>query len=508
MRREYFKGTTQSLSVRLQSTRHLRCRAGIGKRRCRSFVDRSGPSRPRHRSLGCVTFLGSVFWLLAACQASPRVPTQPQATEPALKKADRNTCIALPQAITPPLVPVERRDEVKGQLWLEVEAPVQALIQQLERYLPRRLAREKDRPIGAPGRVSYDVTRSTLRLETSSSRLVLHLPLEIDISICKPIGSACLSYGACTPKYDIQAIVPTELENGEIPPITLTERVVRGCRIGLDVTEHVTRIVKRQLRDAQRRVASRVPSLTPFINDAMSALEKPVEVETDACLALRPKRLFLSKPEINGSRLRLALGARGMIENTQCNATLARPAIPRLETRPLPKSPRLRIPQFFETNEILTSLKSKLDASSRTSLMLTPTSADVSGEKLQFEIDVAGRYCGSAIVTATPGVNEQHITLTQPELISPRVDSELQREITARIEGQLGLIVTSQDWISSDRLAPDLGLLNPILQEIAGLEMKLRAPRPHSTRVRTTRGGLLAISRTDSPFKVDLIASR
>src|SRR5688572_26842274 len=167
-----------------------------------SLKRQSSSSRPsearRHRGAFALALLAT---LPIACEPRVTAGGQPRAggTHP-------GTCRPLPDAARPTLPgPVAAPWLRAGEAWLSIDVPVTALEAEFERHVPRMLAAEEDRPIGSPGLVTYRVTRDKPRLRAADGRLTATLPVEIDLSLCKPLGSLCIGYGSCTPAYDVKA---------------------------------------------------------------------------------------------------------------------------------------------------------------------------------------------------------------------------------------------------------------------------------------------------------------
>lgn len=147
--------------------------------------------------------------------------------------------------VTPEIGKAHSTEFPASQLWVNVSIPSERIIKQIERLLPQPLAQEKDRPVGAPGNATFKVTHGTPSLKNEKDGIQVRLPVNADISVCKPLGNSCLRYGQCEPAFDARFSFQTLWDKHyrtEAPRGSIS--ATKKCVIGLDVTSRIEKIAQ------------------------------------------------------------------------------------------------------------------------------------------------------------------------------------------------------------------------------------------------------------------------
>jgi hypothetical protein len=180
--------------------------------------------------------------------------------------------------------------------------------QRIQDELGRRVPSTLDqatRNIGAPGRVTYQVTRGPFAVDLRNDRLVTTTRVQARVDVCKEFGPFCVHYGHCDPSLLAVASVPLlPRSDYSLGPSQVSVTVEQGCTIaGYDATPEVERIARQQAAATQRRIDAALPQLGPEVRQAWSTLAKPWPVEGVGCLLGHPKSLKLVRPRLEESRI-------------------------------------------------------------------------------------------------------------------------------------------------------------------------------------------------------------
>jgi hypothetical protein len=383
-----------------------------------------------------------------------------------------------------------------GEAWLTLDLPLAAIQREVERYVPRTLAAEEDRPIGAPGRVSYRVTRGQPKLRASGGQLVATLPVQIDLSLCKPFGSLCIGYGSCTPAYEVKASWDLTLSaQHELPDVRLTQKVTKRCSIGLDVTDHVTGVVKEQLRGVEAQLEGRIPPLAPWVDRAIVELTRPSMLAVGQCIAFAPTEVLLAGPVTNSERVTFGVGLSGAMTEAACDA-------PPHPGRGLPvrrpehsaDPPRLQLRQHFPAEAVRTALAGATARASTSSLRLTLREHILTRSGVLLELELGGSACGTVWVEVQLGVDGEHVSIDAAHVHEGDHLPVRAAEIEASLVGPLDLPSRAPRWVSDLAIEERTDILGTLLGEKTELDLQVKAPKVLVAQVVTATDGIWVLT--------------
>jgi hypothetical protein len=229
--------------------------------------------------------------------------------QPAQSGSSKSTCDAGLEAgenrlVAPPLI-----GPLTSRVSVELSVSRGRIQSEIGRRVPDTLDRGR-RNIGAPGRVSYVVTRGPLSIDLRNDRLVTTTRIRAQVDVCKELGPFCVTYGHCTPSLLATASVPVlPGPDYSLGPTEVSVTVEQGCSIaGYDATPEVERLARQQATFARQRIDSSLPRMRPQIEQAWSALVEPWPLEGVGCLLVRPEALRLARPRLEEGQLTTRIG--------------------------------------------------------------------------------------------------------------------------------------------------------------------------------------------------------
>jgi hypothetical protein len=404
--------------------------------------------------------------------------------------------LELPSALPAPPV---------GEVWLSLDLPVSIIEREIENYVPRKLAEEQDRPIGGAGQVTYRVTRGSPDVRASGGKVSVVLPIEIDLSLCKPFGSLCIGYGSCSPKYEIKANLDLTLDaNHELPDVRLSQKVKEGCRVGVDVTDHVTDVVKDQLAEVHQRIRDERPSVAPWIDRAIAELTRPTMLTVGECVALAPDEILLEGPEVDGDRLHWGIGVRGTVAEAECNAVPHRGrGLPVARVKERSPSPRVELRQHVTKDAFTAALEQALARASRPELGFTLQETELTEGQVAFSVDLKGQECGRVWVLGRVGTRDDRLTLEGVRLLATQLDPKRRSEIEAALSVELDLGLAVPHFLEDLAIVERTAILATLLDEHAKLDLKVDAPKVHRATVAPASDGLWILSEVSSELHLE-----
>ena len=226
--------------------------------------------------------------------------------------------------------------EIPGShLWVNVGIPRARIVKQINRLLPQPLAQEKDRPVGAPGRATFKVTHGTPVLRNEKSGIQVRLPVDAEISVCKPIGNGCLRYGECKPAFEARFSFETLWDNNyrlDTPSGSIS--ATKKCVIGLDVTSRIEKIAQDEVAVVERQMAKQWPDTKGLVRDAWKHLQTPLQIAPATCMHFAPGAVKYSQLKVSATDGSVvgALGLDGdLIPAKSCSKKQKLPAVPRAQ---------------------------------------------------------------------------------------------------------------------------------------------------------------------------------
>jgi hypothetical protein len=237
--------------------------------------------------------------------------TEPGAPDGLCSEPVTATGLTLPEA--PPAEPPRSRVSV------DLVAARSRIESELARQIPTELAAESGQPIGAPGRLSYRVTRGALALGVEDESVVLSTNVRVNASVCKPLGPFCPVYGRCAPELVARGALPLLVgQDYSLPRSQVAIQVTKPCVIaGYDATPRLKGIAEQQARSIERQINRRLPKIRPQVQRVWQALRSPVALEDDACLRIRPDQVMQSPPHLDERELRLRFAVLGELRHSR-----------------------------------------------------------------------------------------------------------------------------------------------------------------------------------------------
>jgi len=397
-----------------------------------------------------------------------------------------------------------------GEAWLSIDVPLTAIQQQIAEHVPTTLAAEKDRPIGAAGLVTYRVTRQAPKIRASAGRVSVTLPVEIDLSLCKPFGSVCIGYGSCTPAYDIKATWDLTLgPDYELKPLQLSQKVTRGCRVGVDVTDQVTRVVSEQLDDIEARIQREKPRLAPWVDRAATELTRPTMLTVGHCVALSPSEILLDGPTTSGDRVTFAIGVRGVVSEVECSAPPQRGRglpVTRQSERSL--APTLELRQHVTKDAFGEALREGLSLASKPELGFALQEFDVTLDGVLFSVQLSGAECGVVWVLAGLDVTSDGLRLTRPRVLAQGTDSERRSQLEAALAVPLELRLGAPALLADLAFEERTAILGTLVEERTDLDLQVTGPKIARATAHMATDGVWIVSEVESRLHLEARARR
>lgn len=440
-------------------------------------------------------------------------------------------CRELPKADRSELPPLAAPPVGGGSLAVELRSSTSTLERALDAEIPRVLAERKDHPIGAPGKATFAVTHGMPQVKTKDGKLLVVLPITIDISVCKPFGAVCVGYGKCQPRYDVTLTVSPELD-GEysLSAPRLEAKNREGCTIAIDVTDHVTNALHGELNKLKpllRKFAERA-------SDELAALAEVTKLPSGPsggpCAFVSPKQVTLAGFSTQGDEL--VLGATldfDVSEQVPCSERRAKQKLPPVkwaagktvgaqsqggaERSGEAASPTVRLVESLAKAELEARVRAALTAQPTTPPVegapeveessVTLQALDVRGDTLLLTLDAKGASCGTtrAEVKLAPrgkDVVVSHVTV--PGL-------EANDAFVSLLRSKLGTLVLLEPQLPgavSQLLAElDLAARSPETRA-CGLDVRLDPPPSQRTRLLGTTAGLTVVTELEGKLGATL----
>jgi len=415
--------------------------------------------------------------------------------------ATTGVCRPIPHTERPSLPPPHPVPPMpSGELWLSIDVPLTVIESEFEKHVPRTLAAEERRPIGAPGEVTYRVTRGKPKLRGADGRLTATLPVNIELSLCKPFGSLCIGYGSCSPAYDVKASWDLTLgADHELPDVRLSQKVTEKCSVGIDVTEHVTRVVKDQLREAEARIDQELPPLGPWVDRAIAEMTRPSLLRVGECVALAPTELLLDGPKTDGGRLTFSVGLAGTMEGTACDAPPHRGrGLPVKRAKRDPDGARLELREHLPTEKLAEPLASVVKAASSAELTLSLRDYALVEGGLLLEVELSGSACGTLWISSSLGVTGDRLSLQNSKLYASALTAEQTTTIETALARPLDLESAVPRWLEDRAIEERTEILGTLLAEQAELELGVQAPKVRAAHALTAEDGIWLVTELRS----------
>lgn len=251
----------------------------------------------------------------ASCGATPG-PSGGEATPTPADPGSDATC----NATWPAWQPDDKAPDVgpvpESKLVLTGRIPLSRIADEIAGQVPTVVASGRRKPIGAPGRATYRVTRGGFTAKLSGSDLVVSTPLSVHAEVCKPIGPMCPTYASCDPELLATARVPLVLgPKLGVGKSRVGVAVTRPCAIaGVDVTSKMMKVASRQTSNVERQIDRSIPALAKPAAEAWRRMHTTVRLDDGACLRVDPTTWSQATPVAKDEVLSVRVGLTGTLE--------------------------------------------------------------------------------------------------------------------------------------------------------------------------------------------------
>lgn len=279
----------------------------------------------------CVAVAAAVG--LTCTAPAEREPARTGEARPPEATAGAATCTVRADTPEPALSPLGQLAAPASRLSLGVNIPVERLAAEIAAKVPRGLGSARRQPIGSAGEVTYDVSRGGFSFGVKGDRLLVSTPVHVNVSVCKPFGPLCPTYGRCTPKLSATASVPLALGSDyRIDKSAASYSIVEGCSIvGMDVTSKIRGIADARIGDVRARIDRAIPDVTPHARQLVELLSTPRPLG-DGCATIAIQRVEQAKPRIADGVLSLRAVGHGLLSVTEAGCLpAAKTALPAIE---------------------------------------------------------------------------------------------------------------------------------------------------------------------------------
>lgn len=339
--------------------------------------------------------------LLLACSGGSG-GKQGNSSHPGADPAEAPRCIS--STPEPPKLPeLQARELPLSEVWIDSRLATADLLKQVRNELPQPLAQAKKQPVGAPGRATYKVTHRAPQLKNTKQGLELRIPIQADISVCKPLGRSCFRYGSCHPAFEARVSIADRWDKQyRLRPPRARIVATKKCVIGMDVTPQIEKIARGETAKVERQLAQRWPRTEIYARAAWSELSRPIPVSKESCVHLVPRSVRYSPLRVQKKGktefLVGGLGLSGVLTPTEdCQTTQRLPSLPPTQIETGSHGPsRLWIPQALSFEEIEEGLKNGLQGTwgEEPDNDLRVTKVLFGSQQVAIQVQSKGEVCG------------------------------------------------------------------------------------------------------------------
>lgn len=372
---------------------------------------------------------------------------------------------SIPELVLAPAV-----GSVTSRVTVEAQAEKAWLERQVADRIPLELGRGRQR-LGLPGRVEYSLRRGAPRLDLEDERLVLGVPVEAEIAVCKPIAGFCPVYGRCSPRLFATVSVPLRLtKDYEVGRSAVDTSMTRGCRIAVfNADREVASRASQQAAELKREIDRGLPSVRPFVEWGWRALHARLDLGPMGCLLTSPKTLSQSQPQLSNGVLSTSVALTGTVAlERACPPKAAAPLdLPELTFTSAPEPTLVELPLALPWSVVGREVEVALSSGPLGSSVkrVAAHGALVGGEpRVVLELHLVGS-CGALWLTAVPDLDPEtnrvrlHDIGLLPGTQSPATASRLkaiQAELASSVA--LGVLVSPRHAVGliEERLRREL----------------------------------------------------
>lgn len=377
------------------------------------------PERARRLDLvvvGLVVVAGgglTAWWLSRDPKPSP-APASSATTSSPRQCATTIASTWVPPEAAPPF------EAPRSNLVVEAQVPLVALTEVVDAKLPKVLDGAQRKPIGAPGEITYQVTRGKPVLSVKKGALLVDLPIMASVEICKPLGPICPTYGRCQPTVSSRTTLPLEpTADWKLKGAAVAVSVQTGCSVaGLDATAEVKKAAETGRRRAQGQIATALKRGEAELKKQVARLARPIALTADTCVRVAPDAVrYQPVVEVDG-HLRLAAAVEGRLSRVACDAAPAEaPALPPLSRAELGE-PALRLVTTIAYDDLRAALHEH-----RPEGVAAVHAVRAHGNDLAVEVTLEGQTCGRTWVVMKLEGKKGRLVLAAsspvPELAAP-----------------------------------------------------------------------------------------
>lgn len=415
-----------------------------------------------------------------------------------------------PEEAAPELAELSAIDYPTSRVWVRAAVPQAAAVQRIAAEIPTTLASEKDRDIGALGQATYVVTRKAPALVETDRGISVQVPISADISVCKQIGASCIKYAGCSPEFEVDFSVSTQVgKNYELDAPTGTIRTKKKCVIGVDVTPQIESIARKEVQNAQAQIAKQWPKLQPHAREAWNELRHPVFIDEDTCVHLSPRKVVYRRPTLNGggdSQIIAGLGITGELRPlTSCREELTLPPLPAPKAvEKIPANSRLWVPEVISLDEVRAALEQSSSKAQREGESLKVLDVRLDASTVALRVESKGAVCGTFWVTGklTHKKGQASLSLSDLAVSGSTETPEQMKQLLAHLESVARVPLSSADWFAETRLAPLLAIARSAIP--SEVEFQVAGLKAGNARVVAASDGLYVLH----PLTADLVVTK
>ncbi|MCC6213494.1 MAG: DUF4403 family protein [Polyangiaceae bacterium] len=432
------------------------------------------------------------------------------------ERSPRAACVPLPEEVAA-LRPATPWEPERSRVALDVAVPVAAITGELERRLPRELARGARVPVGAAGEATYRVRRGAFSLAARGGAVTVSAPIEADLELCKPVGPFCPTYGTCRPRLVAAAELPLAVRPGYLlGPIAIRHQFVRGCvldPLGVDVTSELAGVAAREAAAVERRANDALPDLSGTAAIATRLLTLPVALGSELCLRVEPLRVSSGPAAVESGALSLRVGLEGTVRLEEPCGTADRRSVPPATALDLALRPgiALAVPVTLAWGRVAEELTRSLARGTGPTRVVRADAlaSGVAERPLALRLWVDGDVCGEVTVTASlrwdPAVSrvrlgDARVAEGQPRRARALGSSALLGAVER--DATIALPADPSSWRAAIERAGDAALADLP----AGWSGALTASPARVTSVDASTDGVVATVRLDAMASLSLRA--
>lgn len=422
----------------------------------------------------------------------------------------RATCSERLAGAAPGLEPAKAAELPDSRLVLSGHVAEAELLALIATQIPGTLAHEKDRPIGAPGRVTYTVTRGALDANLQGGTFHVTTLANAQIEVCKPIGPFCVTYGRCQPVLATTVSLPLALSaDYGYPPITSSVRAQRGCQIaGFDVTPRLTSLAESNLDAIEKRIERSLPPLKPWAERVWQLSQNPLFLDARHCLRATPKRFVQAPAKQTSAGYEVGVGVDLTVElTTECErSAVPVPLAPLATDSELAERPALRVAQRVDvanaSKQLTESARGGFGNGEKIERVTLHTATIAGKNRVVLETELSGATCGTTWLEASlKPLPTGGLALTEVSFLDPDVPESL---------GDLPKALSEQGKVTAEFPFDDVAKrLNQLLESAAAftderLTVTVAVGPPKLTAPVLTQGGVFVVAELPTVAQLTL----